>query len=291
MERIDGLDVRVHPLLLVNVSDHATRFRCCGRTEPVVGAVLGVQDGRRVDFLTAFELTLQAGHSKIDDEDFKRRCDLYAEVFPKYEVLGWYTTGDAQPNLAMHKQAMQLSGNEALFCCLLRSEASVAQSEDIPLQVLEMGSHMDGDKQRFDIVPFTVESTESERIATEHVTRSATTQTSGGYASTYHQNLGSLGSAVGMLLKRLEALHQFAVEVEAGARPWNHQALREIKAVLDALAATPPEELRAAQLAEQNDALLSVYLSTMTKTSAHVSDLLQSFSQVHERKARRGFLF
>merc|ERR1719460_349113 len=139
---------------------------------------------------------------------------------------------------------MQLSGNEALFCCLLRPESSVSNSEEIPLQVLEMGSHMEGgDKQRFDTVPFTVESTEAERIATEHVTRSATTQTAGGYSSSYHQNLGSLGSAVGMLLKRLEALHQYAVEVEAGTRPWNHQALREIKAVLDALAATPPEEL------------------------------------------------
>lgn len=285
----------MHPLLLVNVSDHATRFRCCGRTEPVVGAVLGVQDGRRVDMLTAFELVLQADHTKIDEEDFKQRSALYAEVFPTYEVLGWYTTGDVSDplvaNLAMHKQAMQLSGNEALFCCLLRSEASVANTEEIPLQVLEMGSHMEGDKHRFDNVPFSVESTEAERIATEHVTRVSTTQSAGGYASSYHQNLGSLGSAVGMLLKRLEALHQFAIEVEAGSRPWDHQALREIRAVLDALAATPPEELRAAQLAEQNDSLLSVYLSTMTKTSAHVSDLLQSFSQVHERKARRGFLF
>ena len=43
------------------------------------------------------------------------------------------------------------------------------------------------------------------------------------------------------------------------------QALREIRAVLDALAATPPEELRAAQLAEQNDSLLSVYPTQTSK--------------------------
>jgi len=256
--------------------------------------VLGTQDGRRVDLLTAYELTVDPAATgdkgRFNAEVFKERTDLYAEVFPKMEVVGWYTAG-ASAHLATHKQLTTLSGNEAPFALLMAETTS--QPEDLPLQVLELVTKIDGDSavEKFEVMPFSVESTESERIATEHVTRSATTQSAGGYSSSYVQNLGSLNSAVGMLLKRLEGLHAYALEVQAGTKPWNHQAVREMRALLDALEALPPQELRKAQLAEHNDTLLAVYMATMTKTSAHLSDLLQSFSQIHERKARRGFPF
>ena len=71
VREVEGLDVRVHPLVLERPATrphggHRGNFThlhgvpgkiVSHRGAEVVGAVLGMQDGRRVDLLTAYELT------------------------------------------------------------------------------------------------------------------------------------------------------------------------------------------------------------------------------------------
>ena len=59
----DSVVVRLHPLVIMNLSDHATRARVRnnGNTQRVVGALLGLQRGKEVELLNSFELVTSVG--------------------------------------------------------------------------------------------------------------------------------------------------------------------------------------------------------------------------------------
>eukprot|EP00775_Hariotina_reticulata_P006237 gene6237-6474_t len=55
-----GLEFKLHPLVLINVSDHFTRLKANGvdgaPAPTVMGCLLGSQDGRTVDISNSFEI-------------------------------------------------------------------------------------------------------------------------------------------------------------------------------------------------------------------------------------------
>lgn len=113
------MDAILHPLVLINISDHLTR-ECCRATtgqhalydEPqnvvVLGALLGAVDGRQLTMVQSFEMALLAplnGRQEtsgiatsgvatlVDWEFFQQRLVQYHEVFPSVELVGWYISG------------------------------------------------------------------------------------------------------------------------------------------------------------------------------------------------------
>lgn len=50
-----GLHVALHPLVLLTISDYATRHAARQQTGPIVGALLGQQQGRQITLEHAFE--------------------------------------------------------------------------------------------------------------------------------------------------------------------------------------------------------------------------------------------
>lgn len=120
-EQRAGLEIFVHPLVVVNISDHFTREKCINSKNPrVFGVLLGQQEGRRVEISNSFEMLLVDG--QIDPEFMKTRQDqcmpfylsnresnsLVFRVFEKEscEVLGWYSTGSKvmDGDLHIHEQ-------------------------------------------------------------------------------------------------------------------------------------------------------------------------------------------
>ena len=60
----DGLQVALHPLVLLTISDYITRHTLRNQKGPVVGALLGQQNGREITIEHAFECLLLT----VDDE-------------------------------------------------------------------------------------------------------------------------------------------------------------------------------------------------------------------------------
>jgi COP9 signalosome complex subunit 6 len=60
MSSSSGLTFKLHPLVIVNISDHHTRIKAqtpgAARPPRVYGCVLGVQTGRTVEIFNSFEL-------------------------------------------------------------------------------------------------------------------------------------------------------------------------------------------------------------------------------------------
>jgi hypothetical protein len=54
---IPSVTISLHPLVLMNVAEHWTRFRAQeGAARPVYGALIGKQDGRKIEVYNSFEL-------------------------------------------------------------------------------------------------------------------------------------------------------------------------------------------------------------------------------------------
>jgi COP9 signalosome complex subunit 6 len=59
-----GLHVALHPLVLLTISDYITRHTLRNQTEPIVGSLLGQQNGREITVEHVFEILLT---DKADD--------------------------------------------------------------------------------------------------------------------------------------------------------------------------------------------------------------------------------
>lgn len=54
---IPSVTISLHPLVLMNIAEHWTRFRAQeGSARAVYGALIGKQDGRKVEVYNSFEL-------------------------------------------------------------------------------------------------------------------------------------------------------------------------------------------------------------------------------------------
>ncbi|KAL2501140.1 COP9 signalosome complex subunit 6a [Forsythia ovata] len=125
-----GLTFKLHPLVIVNISDHYTRIKSQSQPPPtssvandavsspppprVFDCVIGIQRSRTVEIFNSFELLnfLMCVRGVIVILGFYGRkliigvsWDADKKVFPHFYVLGWYSTGsDAQEtDMQIHK--------------------------------------------------------------------------------------------------------------------------------------------------------------------------------------------
>lgn len=80
--------MKIHPSVILNISEHHTRAQANKSTDPVFGALLGKAD----TIVDSFEI--------IEDASFyQAKLDFVRQVAQDLEVLGWYSTTDRQPQI------------------------------------------------------------------------------------------------------------------------------------------------------------------------------------------------
>nr|GEX04150.1 COP9 signalosome complex subunit 6a-like [Tanacetum cinerariifolium] len=128
-----GLTFKLHPLVIVNISDHHTRVKAQSQLPPdtchqdnnnssssssvanntnrVFGCVIGVQRGRTVEIFNSFELLYDPVTNSLDRAFLENKQELYKKVFPNFYILGWYSTGaDAEESdMQIHKALMDIN--------------------------------------------------------------------------------------------------------------------------------------------------------------------------------------
>lgn len=67
-----ALDVSLHPLVIVNISDHYTRSKVRNGEERVFGCLIGKQEGRKAEIINSFELVCEDA-SKFDLQFLEER--------------------------------------------------------------------------------------------------------------------------------------------------------------------------------------------------------------------------
>lgn len=121
-----GLRALLHPLVLLTISDFITRHTLRRQTQPIVGALLGQQNGREVSLEYAYEVKLiQAADGSagwiLDEVWFSERLQQYKDVHkaPALDLVGWWTTcpeaGPGREVLGIHEAVMTRYNEAALL--------------------------------------------------------------------------------------------------------------------------------------------------------------------------------
>lgn len=154
----DGAPVILHPLVVLNVSDHYTRYAairmfskrgsCSSRrglssslenltngdgNPRVIGLLLGTQRGRIVEVCHSFELTAKRdehGSVQVDAEFMQSRIEQYRQIFAQYTVVGWYSTGIevSSDDLRLHEEVFTLLNETPIL--LLMNPSQQARGGD-----------------------------------------------------------------------------------------------------------------------------------------------------------------
>jgi len=287
----------LHPLVIINISDHATRAKMQGdtRSQPrVIGVLFGVQSGRSIEVFNSFELLFNQvdGHVVLDPEYIKTKQEQYCQVFKNYEILGWYSTGtDCQPkDLEIHNQF--LSFNESPLYLVLDPIASKVTTKGLPITIYESELRIINDEPTmlFAKVSYKVETGEAERIAVDHVAHVTTTGGEPGTQLTAH--LMGIHNAIKMLHTKIKVLNQFLEATVKGDIKPDHGLLRQIAGLCNLLPAIDTAAFKEEFAHEYNDALLVTYLATITKGTNTINDLVDRYNTAYDRHSRRrGFGF
>ncbi|VDB93513.1 unnamed protein product [Peniophora sp. CBMAI 1063] len=271
-----GLSLAVHPLPILNISEHLTRLRLTtGKRAPfVIGALLGTQNGREVEIVNSFDLILASaeGEDKVDLEVLDSRRDQYKKVFPSLEFIGWYTVAN-QPtarHLALSDQFTPYSSAPLLLILQPNASTAALSSQTLPLKVYEPTVDFREGSSRavFVEAPFNVETGEAERIAVDWTARGGEGGTS------LESHLSTQRAAVKMLHDRIAVLVSYVRSVIAGSAPKDHGVLRALSALVASLPASDAPQFRAEFDTEYEDVQLTAYLSTLTKSANALNDLV-----------------
>ncbi|AQK58201.1 COP9 signalosome complex subunit 6a [Zea mays] len=298
-----GFTFKLHPLVIVNVSDHHTRVKAqaacsadssspssgpgAGQPPRVFGCVIGVQRGRTVEIFNSFELVLDPVSGTLDRAFLEKKQELYKKVFPDFYVLGWYSTGSDvhDTDMQIHKALMDV--NESPVYLLLNPTINLSQ-KDLPVTIYESELHViDGCPQLIFVRSnYTIETVEAERISVDHVAHLKPSD--GGSAATQlAAHLTGIHSAIKMLNSRVRVIHQYLVAMQKGDIPMDNSLLRQVSSLVRRLPATESQKFQDDFLMEYNDTLLMTYLAMFTNCSSTMNELVEKINTSYERPTTR----
>jgi len=160
-----------------------------------------------LDIVNTVELKFSG--DAIDEPFTVSRLDSYKKIFPDLECIGWYTAQRKQtdapaPNDAILQKKFQAFCENPLLAILSPESEEAARKKILPLFIYEYGQLSAGNSGFFR-QEFSLASSDSERIAVDHVQKAIDTST---LATTSQLSTGMTNSlnALKILRQKLKAL-------------------------------------------------------------------------------------
>lgn len=172
-----SFNVQLHPLVLLTISDYITRHTLRQQEGPIVGAIIGQQNGRDFTLEHAFQCKLADGAdtAMMDAEWFTERLDMYKEVHkvPALDMVALFTLGPVegpQPaHLPILKQVQQLTGSDSIMLLLFHVEqVDDLQGGKLPISLYDSVEEAEGEV-KFKELAFDVDSGDAEMIGVNYV--------------------------------------------------------------------------------------------------------------------------
>lgn len=290
-----SVSVSLHPLVIMNISEHWTRVRAQeGKQQQVVGALIGKQKGRNLEVMNSFELLFDVvdGQIVIDMDYYNTKEEQFKQVFSEMDFLGWYTTGDSptQSDIHVHKQICSINESPVLL-----KMNPMARNQDLPVAIYESVIDLvNGEATMLFVeLPYTLATEEAERIGVDHVARMSTADT--GEASSVAEQLIAQHSAIKMLHSRVKLILEYIRAVEAGEIPKNLDILREAYSLCYRLPVLNTDKFKEDFFNQCNDVCLMAYLGALTKGCNTVNQFVNKFNVIHDRhsmgRRMRGLFF
>ncbi|XP_034232636.1 COP9 signalosome complex subunit 6 [Thrips palmi] len=304
-----SVSAHLHPLVIMNISEHWTRIRAQeGKAQQVIGALIGKQKGRNIEIMNSFELNFTIGGSTfgeeetkctapvgdivIDREYYNTKEEQFKQVFSDHDFLGWYTTGEGadENDIKVHKQICEINESPVF----LKLNPNSRQS-DLPVTLYESVIDLVAGEATmlFIQIPYTLATEEAERIGVDHVARMSSNDS--GESSLVAEHLSAQHSAIKMLHSRVRLVLQYVKAVEAGQLPVNREILREAYSLSNRLPVLQSPKFKGDFYNQCNDVALMTYLGALTKCCNDINQYVNKFNVMYDRaglgRRMRGLFF
>jgi COP9 signalosome complex subunit 6 len=286
---VPSVSVLLHPLVLMNISEHWTRIRAQeGAAKDIYGGLIGKQKGRKIEVLNSFELKFEI----IDDDViinrdyYNTKEEQYKQVFSDLDFLGWYTTGSGptEKHIKVHRQICQI--NECPI--LLQLDPNSKKMDTLPISLFESVIDIVQGEATMLFVPitYTLATEEAERIGVDHVARMASSNDAG-ENSFVAEHLIAQHVAIKMLHSRVKLVLQYIKAVDEGILKPNHEILREAYTLSHRLPVIQNPTFRQEFYTQSNDVALIAYLGALTKGCNDMNQLVNKFNVLYDRLGQR----
>ena len=166
--------IGIHPIVVLTISDFYNRMRVTskGKVSRVYGALMGQKIGTKVEIFYAFEFVNNSSNENKIDLDIKyidTRRDLATQLFPKFDIVGFFSTNiTPQPN-ENDKQILNAMNYFGVInpVYLVLSTTNIEKEKELPVSTF----WYDKSIEKFTEVRHIIEGWESERICLETVTK------------------------------------------------------------------------------------------------------------------------
>ncbi|RKP33353.1 hypothetical protein BJ085DRAFT_10532, partial [Dimargaris cristalligena] len=241
-----------HPLALININDHYTRVAVQSGDKDsrvVFGALLGTLSDRETQIFSTYEWKTLPGSStnqpEFDSAFMTEKGSMMKEVFPQYEMIGWYCTGVQTGDVERRLHARLSQGPECPYLLIVDPRPmATGQEQQLPIQVLEVVPTPESTATtdvaaavKWVPAAFNIVTDEEERIVTKQLVNDASGGDLGGEVQPLSTSLflQSHLSAVQMLQSRLAIIQTYLVDIRAGKRSPDHVLLWRIKSLCHSL--------------------------------------------------------
>ncbi|KAL4715274.1 hypothetical protein ACJJTC_007856 [Scirpophaga incertulas] len=291
-----SVTVSLHPLVIMNVSEHWTRLRAQeGSPQTVIGALIGKQKGRNIEVMNSFELVFSVieGDIIVDRDYYGLKEEQFKQVFSDMDFLGWYTTGDTptEKDIAVHRQICDI--NECPVMLMLNPAGR--NGDQLPVVLYESVIDVVNGHATMLLAPltYTLAAEEAERIGVDHVARVSSGEAA--LNSLVAEHLTAQRSAIKMLVSRVRAVLATVRAVRDGTLPPRPALLREARALANRLPLLTSQQFRTHFYNQCNDVALMTYLGTITKGCNAINQLVNRFNVLYDRQGMgrrmRGLFF
>ncbi|CAO1624684.1 unnamed protein product [Sympodiomycopsis kandeliae] len=259
--------VIVHPLVLLSVTDHASRL-ASGTRKRVLGVLLGQDEGTHINvansFAVPFEEDERDGKTWFLDHDYiHSMMAMFKKVNAKEKIVGWYHTG---PRL----RSSDLEINDLFKSYIPRPVMVIVDPRhrdtgiptDAYIAIEEIKDDGTAAEKTFTHVPSSIEAEEAEEIGVEHLLRDIRDTTQVG---TLSERVGNQVGALKGLHSRLNEIASYLDDVLNGKLPLNHQIVYKLQDCFNLLPDLDSDEMKKAMSHAQNDQSLVVYLSSLIR--------------------------
>ncbi|KAG0163555.1 COP9 signalosome complex subunit 6 [Apophysomyces sp. BC1015] len=254
IESNSGLSISVHPLVLLNVSDHYTRIKL---QDPSLvekgllrGALLAKQSGREIDIINSY--------NKDKDEREKETGTESGVCFPKF-----------------------LEVNESSLFLQLNPVSLASGAKEFPVSIYESIIDVHDARLMFIKVPYKVETNEAERVAVDHVAKPSVSGAEASLSGALVSHLTTQRNAIAMLYGKIRFLYQYLEDAKNGVVPMDHDIVRQISSLCQRLPLMDSKAFDDQFSTESDDVLLMAYLATITTGVNTMNDLIDKFNLVY----------
>lgn len=291
-----SVTVSLHPLVIMNVSEHWTRIRAQeGCKQQIIGALIGKQKGRNIEVMNSFELQFEIVDKMliVNKDYYNTKEQQYKQVFSDLDFLGWYTTGDTltEKEIDIHKQICQI--NECPIMLQLNPQSR--NCDHLPIELYESIIDIVQGEATMLFVPltYTLATEEAERIGVDHVVRMSANNV--GDKSVVAEHLVTQYSAIKMLHSRVKLVLAYIKDIENKQLEPNHEILREACSLSHRLPVLTGNRFAEDYYTQSNDVGLITYLGVLTKGCNDMNQFASKFNMLYERhgmgRRMRGLFF